>query len=94
LAVKDLALRIKNGIETYNRYRSPEVTAKLLIIKGKDEEFTISFSGTFCRTCGFYDYFEDLIYELFDESKIQVRILGIQEDWKSESFNVVYKIEK
>ncbi|MBS7642142.1 MAG: hypothetical protein QW374_01820 [Candidatus Bathyarchaeia archaeon] len=48
-------------IDEYNRYRSPEVTAKIEYI-GEDY-IDILFKGSFCYTCGFYDYFEDFIIE-------------------------------
>jgi hypothetical protein len=39
----------------YNRFRSPEVTAKL--IHFKDRKLILEFEGPFCNTCGFHDYF-------------------------------------
>ena len=30
------------------------------------EGFKLSFKGSFCETCGFYDYFDDLRYILED----------------------------
>jgi hypothetical protein len=57
--LSDLVLR---AIEAYNRYRSPEATAKLVGIK--KDGFIIEFKGPFCQSCGVNDYFEDLIHEL------------------------------
>jgi hypothetical protein len=54
-------------IKIYNRYRSPEATAKLVQIK--KDNFTVEFSGSFCQSCGVNDYFEDFIHELEDLSK-------------------------
>lgn len=51
-------------IDKYNKYRSPEVIAKIKSI-GKDY-VEVLFKGTFCRTCGFYDYFEDFVIEARD----------------------------
>lgn len=48
---------IKKAVEEFNKYRSPEATAKLISVKEKS--FGIEFTGTFCKTCGFYDYFDD-----------------------------------
>jgi hypothetical protein len=42
-------------------YRSPEATARLISTGGKGVR--IEFKGTFCDTCGFYDYFDD--YEFY-----------------------------
>jgi hypothetical protein len=50
---------IKGAIEEFNKYRSPEATAKL--ISNRERSFKIEFSGPFCRTCGFHDYFDDLL---------------------------------
>jgi len=47
-----------NQINEYNRYRSPEANARLVSIGKRSFEF--EFSGTFCYTCGLYDYFDDL----------------------------------
>ena len=49
-------------MEVYNRYRSPEATAKLL--KLEEDGFAIEFEGSFCQSCGVQDYFEDFVYEL------------------------------
>jgi hypothetical protein len=57
--LNDLVLRV---IEVYNRYRSPEATAKLVGIK--KDGFIIEFQGPFCHSCGVNDYFEDFIHEL------------------------------
>lgn len=60
----DVVLRT---IEVYNRYRSPEATAKLVGIK--KDCFIIEFKGSFCQSCGVNDYFEDFIHELADISR-------------------------
>ncbi len=62
--LNELVLRV---IEVYNRYRSPEVTAKLVGMEKNG--FVIEFEGAFCRSCGVRDYFEDFIYELEDLTK-------------------------
>ncbi len=56
---KDLKTKIEGAIRTYNKYRSPEVSAKLINIEKDNTKFTVLFKGASCRTCGFYDYFED-----------------------------------
>ncbi|MBU5682441.1 MAG: hypothetical protein QW607_10225 [Desulfurococcaceae archaeon] len=53
---------IEEAIEKYNKYRSPEATARLVYYQ--EDKFLVEFSGYFCLTCGYYDYFEDLIYIL------------------------------
>lgn len=62
------------AVEEYNRYRSPE--AKASLVKIDDGEVIRDFAGSFCRTCGTYDYLEDLIYELKGISEVEIEIAG------------------
>ena len=55
---------IAEAVEEYNQFRAPEVIAKLLSIT--KDLIEIRFSGTFCLTCGFYDYFDDFKFILED----------------------------
>ncbi|KON32880.1 hypothetical protein AC477_02330, partial [miscellaneous Crenarchaeota group-1 archaeon SG8-32-1] len=55
---------ILKAVEEYNKYRSPEATAKLIEIQ--KHEFVVEFEGPFCSSCGVQDYIEDFIYELED----------------------------
>ncbi|MHA1209320.1 MAG: hypothetical protein ACTSSA_07310 [Candidatus Freyarchaeota archaeon] len=55
---------VEDAVEEYNRYHSPEATARLISIS--DDSVIIDFRGPYCRTCGFYDYFEDFRYTLLD----------------------------
>ena len=56
--------KIQEAVAEFNKYRSPEATAKLLGVQEKD--FVISFMGSFCQSCGFYDYFDDYAIALED----------------------------
>ncbi len=67
---------LKNAVREYNKYHSPEATAKLVSMN--DESFTIEFTGSFCQTCGFYDYFEDYTV-LLKEKGLEVAIDEINE---------------
>ncbi len=51
--------KVKEALARYNEWRAPEAVAELVELK--DDVATIRFTGTFCRTCGVYDYFEDLL---------------------------------
>lgn len=62
--LNDLVLK---AIEVFNRYRSPEATAKLVGVE--KDGFIIEFEGPFCLSCGVRDYFEDFIYELENVSR-------------------------
>jgi len=93
LASEGMRAQIEDAIKTYNKFRSPEVTAELLEIDNRNRTITVIFKGTFCRTCGFYDYFEDFAYDMLDEAKIQTKILNVNEEWTTESFKVTYAIQ-
>jgi superoxide reductase len=55
---------LRKAVREYNKYRSPEANAR--IVSTDKGSFKIEFTGPYCRTCGFYDYFEDLVYVLED----------------------------
>ena len=64
---------VERAVENYNRYRRPEAAARILEVKG--DSVLVEFSGSFCYTCGVYDWLEDLIYELREVSpNISARI--------------------
>lgn len=67
---------ILGAIEEYNKYRSPEINARVVSMAG--DTFQIEFRGSFCYTCGFYDYFEDYRI-LLEEKGLITRILDIKE---------------
>jgi hypothetical protein len=83
--LNDLVLRT---IEVYNRYRSPEATAKLVGIK--KDGFIIDFKGPFCQSCGVNDYFEDFIHELEDISRDFSVEVKATEPTGPQSFRVLY----
>jgi len=43
-----------------------------------ETSFTVFFDGSFCETCGYYDYYEDLQVLLEDEYGIYSRIIDIR----------------
>ncbi len=45
-------------------YRSPEARAEVLEMR--DDVVIINFEGSFCDTCGVYDWIEDIVYEAED----------------------------
>ena len=71
---------LKEAVERYNRYRSPEATARLIEVR--DEEFMVEFSGSFCKTCGIYDWVEDLAYEL---NELYPEIVAEIANWRQAS---------
>ncbi len=68
--------KIGKAVEEYNKYRSPEATARL--VSWSEGSFVIKFTGPFCNTCGFYDYFDDLII-LLEDLRLKSRIVEIEE---------------
>ena len=58
----DVGRILERAVEEYNRYRSPEAVARLIKLEG--EEALLEFTGSFCETCGVYDWLEDFIYEV------------------------------
>jgi len=68
---------VDNAVKDFNRYRIPEVEAEILEIN--EEGFKVKFKGTFCETCGFYDYFDDLKYILEDMFGQKSEITSIEE---------------
>ena len=69
---------LKVAIPEFNRIRVPEVEATPKEIN--DDGFTVFFSGSFCTTCGYYDYFEDLLYLLMDDYDLKTEIVEIKQE--------------
>lgn len=63
---------INKAIQTFNKYRGHEV--HVTIIEYHDNTLIVDFRGTYCQTCGLYDYFEDLIYEVKDLIDVEITI--------------------
>lgn len=88
--MKSLEDAVVEAINEYNKYRSPEAKAKL--VKISEKELILDFEGTFCRTCGVYDYFEDFIYELQKIADVDMRIVSFKEI-KPETIRVKYAVK-
>jgi len=54
----------EKAVEEYNKYRSPEATAKLL--RAGSREIVVEFVGPFCVTCGTVDWVDDMRFVLED----------------------------
>ncbi len=65
---------ILEAIKEFNEFRSPEATAELL--SKTDDIIIVKMSGTYRRSCGLYDYFEDLLWKFRDYLKVKVKILS------------------
>ena len=67
--------KIQRAIKNFNEIRKPEAIAELVELK--KNKFLVKFSGHMCFTCGTYDYFEDLLYELSDVG-LNAKIISYQ----------------
>jgi Iap family predicted aminopeptidase len=82
---------VRKAIVLYNRFRSPEATAKLISVT--PENVTVAFSGSFCYSCGVLDYIEDFIHEFkILTDKVGLKI-GKTRQTSPRSFEVDYKIK-
>jgi hypothetical protein len=76
-SMEKLEEAVLKAVDEYNKYRSPEARARFISIQG--DKLTIDFEGTFCQTCGVYDYLEDFIYELQSFINVSIEILNVKE---------------
>ena len=75
-AQKLIKEKIDRAIKKFNKYRSPEATAEMLSFLG--DVFEVEFSGPFCQSCGFYDYFDDFKAAL-EEVGLSVEVKNVEE---------------
>jgi len=68
---------IRKVVSEYNKYRSPE--AVVSFVGTKRNSIIMNLYGKFCLTCGFYDYFDDLKFELQKAGGQPVDIKAIKE---------------
>ncbi len=54
----DIEEEVERAVQEFNRYRSPEARAQVMSIS-ENGSIGISFTGTFCKSCGYHDYFDD-----------------------------------
>ena len=86
----DYSNKIRKAIIKYNKYRAPEAVAK--IIKSEGNLVYVKIEGTFCETCGLYDWIEDLKY-VFEEYGLSSDIVDIKNDEPNFNYRIaVFKI--
>ena len=71
-----LTAKVSAAIVEYNKYRVNLVQAKLN--EQTDTSLIIYFDGSFCETCGYYDYYEDLQVLLEHDYGVKTRITEIE----------------
>jgi hypothetical protein len=80
---------VRKAVILYNRYRSPEAVAKLVQVS--PQTVTITFSGSFCYSCGVLDYIEDFIHDFkILTGKVELKIDKTRQT-SPRSFEVDYK---
>jgi len=80
---------ILSAVKRFNELRSPEAGAGL--VHTEDDLIVVRFSGPFCYTCGLYDYFDDLAWELRERLGESV-VLEAVEQVGPESYLALYRI--
>jgi superoxide reductase len=85
----DVVEAVRKAVERFNELRGRESSARILEISG--ESIVVEFTGNFCRTCGFYDYFEDLRI-LMEDYNVRTSIKVIEEF--EDGSIVTYSIER
>ncbi len=85
----DLKWTLNVALYKFNRIRIREVEAE--VVEYFDGGFQVFFSGSFCQTCGYYDYFDDLLYLLLDDFGVETEITDVtqEEDGEYVSFHLV-----
>jgi hypothetical protein len=91
LSQAELEELIRKTILLYNRYRSPEAIAKIVIVT--PENVTIAFTGSFCYSCGVIDYLEDFVHEFkMLTGKAELKI-GKTREINPRSFEADYRVK-
>jgi hypothetical protein len=87
--MESLKKDLLRAITVYNRFRSPEATAELVELT--EDTLIVDFEGSFCATCGTYDWLEDLIYEAETYANLKLEIASF-ENHGPETIRVRYSI--
>ena len=91
LSQAELEELIRKTILLYNRYRSPEAVAKMVIVT--PDNVTIAFTGSFCYSCGVIDYLEDFVNEFkMLTGKAELKI-GKTREINPRSFEADYRVK-
>lgn len=89
----DVREKIEKVLAEFNRLHGSEANARILSIEG--DEVIIEFEGSFCATCGLYDYFDDIKWEAmeFGLEFEPVEVLGaVEDDFEHGRYVVKYKL--
>lgn len=79
---------IEAAIEEFRKYRYPEADVEFVSLVGSS--LKVKFSGHFCETCGYHDYFDDFV--IFLEEKGVKAVRKSVEEREGESI-VIFEIK-
>jgi hypothetical protein len=85
----ELPEAIRMAVQRFNQHRSPEATAEVISLE--KDVLQVRFTGSFCATCGWADYFEDLAFELDPSDPISLAVIDFEEE-SGESYRVRYRV--
>ncbi|MBP1912519.1 hypothetical protein [Thermococcus stetteri] len=89
----DTRERIEKVLAEFNRLHGSEANARILSIEG--DEVIIEFEGSFCATCGLYDYFDDIKWEAMEfglELEPVEVIEAVEDDFEHGRYVVKYRL--
>ena len=67
---------VRRAVRRYNRYRAPEAVARIVTRRG--DVVYVKFDGSYCETCGLYDWIEDLKY-VMEQEGLSAEIVELKE---------------
>jgi len=82
--------KIIRAAEIYNKYRAPEAIAEFHSIRNNRIIFILK--GSFCLTCGVYDWIDDLRIELMDALNRDIEIENIENIDFSE-YKIIFRLK-
>ncbi len=83
---------LEKTVLLYNRLKNPQIFAKTILIT--KELIAVSFSGTFCFSCGVLNYIEDFTHSFKAlTAKAELKIIRIKEI-NPHSFEVYFDIKE
>ena len=87
----DMLTKTQKAVTFFNRLRSPEAIAKIVIVL--PEAITIAFSGSFCYECGgVFEYIEDFAKDFKVINNIELRAGNTKKN-SPRAFEVTYFIK-
>ncbi|MEN2999207.1 MAG: hypothetical protein ABDH61_01320 [Acidilobaceae archaeon] len=81
---------LRRVIRLYNKYRGKEARAS--IVEHHGSTVKVEVKGSFCETCGIYDWLEDLVY-VARSLGLELELVDAQERAK-DKWMAVYKLKK